>query len=155
MPCGVALTRKSHVQKVEMRVDYLNSVSTRGRTHSRLHFERTLPFVAVRCVWAQVDTTIMGSRNGHTALHMWHSLRTKGLEGIKADVAACLTTAAYLRDELTRVGITCRLNDLSSTVTANGLDPETPVACSCCCWWWCCWCCWCCWCWWWWWWWWW
>jgi len=88
MPCGVALTRKSHVQKVEMRVDYLNSV----------------------------DTTIMGSRNGHTALHMWHSLRTKGLEGIKADVAACLTTAAYLRDELTRVGITCRLNDLSSTV---------------------------------------
>ena len=88
MPCGVALTRKSHVNRVEMRVDYLNSV----------------------------DTTIMGSRNGHTALHMWHSLRTKGLEGIKADVAGCLRTAAYLRDQLTNAGITCRLNDLSSTV---------------------------------------
>jgi len=88
MPCGVALTRKSHVKNVEMRVDYLNSV----------------------------DTTIMGSRNGHTALHMWHSLRTKGLEGIKADVAACLSTAAYLCDEMTKAGITCRLNDLSSTV---------------------------------------
>jgi histidine decarboxylase len=88
MPCGVALTKRSHVQKVEHRIDYLNSV----------------------------DTTIMGSRNGHAALHMWHSLRTKGLDGIKADVAGCLRTAAYLRDQLTKAGITCRLNDLSSTV---------------------------------------
>lgn len=88
MPCGVALTLKKHVQNVEMRVDYLNSV----------------------------DTTIMGSRNGHTALHMWHSLRTKGLDGIKSEVEACLSNAAYLRDQLNKVGITCRLNDLSSTV---------------------------------------
>ncbi len=58
MPCGIALTRRSHVRKIERRIDYLNSV----------------------------DTTIMGSRNGHAALHMWHSLRTKGLEGIKAEV---------------------------------------------------------------------
>jgi len=88
MPCGVALTRRTHVEKVEQRIDYLNSV----------------------------DTTIMGSRNGHAALHMWHSLRTKGLEGIKADVASCMDTALYLRDELNRAGITAQLNDLSSTV---------------------------------------
>jgi len=88
MPCGIALTKKSHVARVETRIDYLNSV----------------------------DTTIMGSRNGHAALHMWHSLRTKGLDGIKASVAACLQTAVYLRDELTNIGVTCRLNDLSSTV---------------------------------------
>merc|ERR1719327_862705 len=69
MPCGVALTRKSHVRKVETRIDYLNSV----------------------------DTTIMGSRNGHTALHMWYSLRSKGLKGIKDEVAHCLQTARYLR----------------------------------------------------------
>lgn len=39
----MTLTRKEHVQKVEQRIDYLNSV----------------------------DTTIMGSRNGQAALYMW------------------------------------------------------------------------------------
>ena len=47
---------------------------------------------------------------------MWHSLRTKGLDGIKSAVQSCLQTAVYLRDELTNIGVVCRLNDLSSTV---------------------------------------
>jgi histidine decarboxylase len=58
MPCGVALCRKEHVENVEQHIDYLNSV----------------------------DTTIMGSRNGHAALYMWYSLRKKGIAGIKRDV---------------------------------------------------------------------
>ena len=58
MPCGIALSRKEHVKKVEQRIDYLNSV----------------------------DTTIMGSRNGQAALYLWYSLRKKGLAGIKRDV---------------------------------------------------------------------
>lgn len=58
MPCGVSIARKEHVKKVEQRIDYLNSV----------------------------DTTIMGSRNGQTALYLWYSLRKKGLSGIKRDV---------------------------------------------------------------------
>jgi histidine decarboxylase len=58
MPCGVALSRKEHVEKVEQHIDYLNSV----------------------------DTTIMGSRNGQAALFMWYSLRKKGVTGIKRDV---------------------------------------------------------------------
>jgi len=88
MPCGVALTRKEHVGRVEQRIGYLNSI----------------------------DTTIMGSRNGHTALHMWHSLRKKGLNGIKEEVMSCLSTAMYLRDVLVKAQIKARLNDLSSTV---------------------------------------
>lgn len=58
MPCGIALSRKEHVRKVEERIDYLNSV----------------------------DTTIMGSRNGQSALYMWYSLRKKSIAGIKEDV---------------------------------------------------------------------
>ncbi|GAX25324.1 histidine decarboxylase [Fistulifera solaris] len=88
MPCGIALCRKEHVQNVEQHIDYLNSV----------------------------DTTIMGSRNGHAALYMWYSLRKKGVEGIKRDVLHCIQTARYLRDKLTEKGLSCRLNDLSSTV---------------------------------------
>jgi len=88
MPCGIALSRKEHVKKVEQRIDYLNSV----------------------------DTTIMGSRNGQAALYLWYSLRKKGVAGIKRDVVHCMETAQYLRDKITKVGLTCRLNDLSSTV---------------------------------------
>ena len=58
MPCGVTLSRKENVKKVEEHIEYLNSV----------------------------DTTIMGSRNGQAALYMWYSLRKKGLEGIQKDV---------------------------------------------------------------------
>jgi len=88
MPCGIALTRKEHVKKVEMKIDYLNSV----------------------------DTTIMGSRNGQAALYLWYSLRKKGFEGIKKEVNQCLVTAGYMRDKLNEAGLTCRLNDLSCTV---------------------------------------
>jgi len=94
MPCGLTLTRKEHVNKVEQRIDYLNSV----------------------------DTTIMGSRNGQAALFMWHALRRKGVEGITREVRSCLETACYLREQLLQHGITCRLNDLSSTVVL-----ERPV----------------------------
>jgi len=94
MPCGVTIARKQHVKLVEQRIDYLNSV----------------------------DTTIMGSRNGQAPLYMWYSLRKKGIEGIKQDVIHCMETARYLRDTLTTAGITCRLNDLSSTVVL-----ERPV----------------------------
>merc|ERR1712230_259493 len=88
MPCGIALTRKEHVKKVEQHIDYLNSV----------------------------DTTIMGSRNGQAALYLWYSLRKKGMDGIKADVDYCLENAQYLRNELEKNGIRARLNDLSTTV---------------------------------------
>jgi len=88
MPCGVTLSRKENVKKVEEHIEYLNSV----------------------------DTTIMGSRNGQSALYMWYSLRKKGLEGIKKDVEHCIETAVYLREELSLAGISCRLNNLSSTV---------------------------------------
>jgi len=88
MPCGVTISRKENVKKVEEHIEYLNSV----------------------------DTTIMGSRNGQAALYMWYSLRKKGLEGISKDVEHCMETALYLREKLSRFGICCRLNELSSTV---------------------------------------
>mmetsp|Transcript_8570 Transcript_8570/g.12441 ORF Transcript_8570/g.12441 Transcript_8570/m.12441 type:complete len:559 (+) Transcript_8570:55-1731(+) len=88
MPCGITISRKEHVKKVEQKIEYLNSV----------------------------DTTIMGSRNGQAPLYLWYSLRKKGLEGIKQDVTHCMETAVYLRDKITAAGLSCRLNDLSCTV---------------------------------------
>jgi histidine decarboxylase len=94
MPCGIALTRAKHIEKVSQRIEYLDSV----------------------------DTTIMGSRNGQAALFMWHSLRRKGVDGIKKEVQTCLSNARYLRDELLKHGVRARLNDLSTTVVL-----ERPV----------------------------
>jgi histidine decarboxylase len=88
MPCGVTVSRKEHVTRLEQHIDYLNSV----------------------------DTTIMGSRNGQAALYLWYSLRKKGVAGIKRDVVHCMATARYLRDKINSIGLSCRLNDLSSTV---------------------------------------
>ena len=99
MPCGVAITRRKHVEKVEQRIEYLNSV----------------------------DTTIMGSRNGQAPLFMWYSLKRKGMQGIKRDVQHCMDTATYLRDELKKAGILAQLNDLSSTVVMERPVEETLV----------------------------
>jgi histidine decarboxylase len=99
MPCGVTLSRKEHVTRLEQHIDYLNSV----------------------------DTTIMGSRNGQAALYLWYSLRKKGLAGIKRDVVHCMDTARYLRDKLTANNIKCRLNDLSSTVVLERPKDENLV----------------------------
>jgi histidine decarboxylase len=88
MPSGVQITRRKHIEKVEQRIEYLNSV----------------------------DTTIMGSRNGQAALYMWYSLKRKGMKGIRQDVEHCISVAQYLRDELKKVNISAQLNDLSSTV---------------------------------------
>ena len=58
----------------------------------------------------------MGSRNGHAALFLWHSLREKGIGGIRADVEYSMQMARLLRDELRAAGISANLNALSSTV---------------------------------------
>jgi len=88
MPCGITLTRKEHIAKMSQEIEYLNSV----------------------------DTTIMGSRNGHAALFMWYALRAKGVEGLKNDVETCFENARYLHGRLLESGVKAERNDLSTTV---------------------------------------
>eukprot|EP01082_Thalassiosira_pseudonana_P008426 g7394.t1 g7394 contig24:518645-520272(+) len=84
MPCGIALTRKEHVKKVEQKIDYLNSV----------------------------DTTIMGSRNGQAALYLWYSLRKRELpvlRGMWSTVWRLLSTSVTKSPKLVSpaVSTTC------------------------------------------------
>ena len=72
VPCGLVMTRLRHVHALSSNIEYLNSR----------------------------DATIMGSRNGHAAVYMWHALMRKGRAGIARDVAGCLERAAYLRGML-------------------------------------------------------
>ena len=88
MPCGIIVTRKENILRLERKIDYLNSL----------------------------DTTIMGSRNGQTSLYLWYGLRKKGYKGIKDDVLNSINNAKYLHNKLIENNICSFINDNSSTV---------------------------------------
>lgn len=93
---SVTLTRKKHLEKMSEPVEYLNSI----------------------------DTTIMGSRNGHAALFMWYALKTKGIKGLEKDVLLCFDNAKYLYQKLIQAGIHAERNDLSTTVVLERPNEE-------------------------------
>ncbi|KAJ3675142.1 hypothetical protein LUZ60_004184 [Juncus effusus] len=88
MPCGVQVTRLSHINKLSSNVEYL----------------------------ASRDATIMGSRNGHAPIFLWYTLNRKGYSGFQKEVQKCLRNAHYLKSRLSDWGISAMLNELSSTV---------------------------------------
>lgn len=107
VPCGVVMTRKRHIEKMSSNIEYLNSK----------------------------DATIMGSRNGHAALYMWYRLARKGKSGLTADVERCMENSLMLVQLLKDIGVTCMLNDMSSTVvferpTEHAFVRKWQLACS-------------------------
>ncbi|XP_011082256.2 LOW QUALITY PROTEIN: serine decarboxylase-like [Sesamum indicum] len=88
MPCGVLLTRKRYIDILSTSIEYI----------------------------ATVDTTIAGSRNGHSPIFLWYVLNIKGQKGLEEDVEKCLINSRYLRDRLKKAGINSMLNEMSITV---------------------------------------
>lgn len=88
LPCGVVLTRKDYLQKVEKNIEYIGSK----------------------------DTTILGSRNGHTSLFFWYALQKRGHEGLAREVDLCLKNSQYLFEQLREINYPCMLNKFSNTV---------------------------------------
>jgi len=68
VPCGVAITRREHVNVLSTDIEYLSSR----------------------------DATIMGSRNGHAPIFLWYTLNNKGYRGIRKEVQKCLRNAHYV-----------------------------------------------------------
>lgn len=75
-PCGVIITRAS------LRVTHGDEVSYIGN----------------------LDSTISGSRSGHTALMAWYRLKQLGVEGIRRRYKQSLAVAAYTQHELEAIG---------------------------------------------------
>lgn len=88
IPCGVALARRHHVERIARSVEYVN----------------------LR------DTTIAGSRNGLTPLILWHGLRRHGIEGLRAMVRRCLATADHAVRRLREHGFDAWRNPCSPIV---------------------------------------
>ena len=96
LPCGVVLTRRSHVERV-------------GR--------------AIECVGIQ-DTTLSGSRNGLTPLMLWYALEHYGSDGFRELVARMLDTAEYAVKQFHKHGIAAWRHRNSVTVVFPRPAPE-------------------------------
>jgi histidine decarboxylase len=88
MPCGIALARRHHVERIARSVEY----------------------VSLR------DTTLAGSRNGLTPMILWHALRRHGYAGLRAMVRECLATADFAVSRLREHGFDAWRNPYSPIV---------------------------------------
>ncbi|BBD66244.1 pyridoxal-dependent decarboxylase [Nostoc commune NIES-4072] len=88
LPCGVVLTKKKWVKKVETAIEYIGST----------------------------DTTILGSRNGHTPLILWYAVQTRGYDGLAREANICIDNAQYLFQQLQIREYPCILNSFSNTL---------------------------------------
>ena len=97
LPCGVALARKRHVERVARSVEYVGAL----------------------------DTTISGSRNAFTPLMLWHRLRTLGDAGLNALVARCLNLAGHAVEQLRCRGIEAWRHDEHSVTVVFPRPPAS------------------------------
>jgi histidine decarboxylase len=88
MPCGVLVYAQPPYAAVGNRIPYTGSA----------------------------DTTISGSRSGHTPLILWHVLRTLGVNGLRARAEASRQLATYTHTRLNDLGWESRLNPHAFTV---------------------------------------
>jgi len=88
IPCGIALARRGHVDRIGHSVAYIGSV----------------------------DTTISGSRNGFTPLLLWYAIRSLGVEGLRRRIDESLAVAEYAEQQLKDIGIAAWRNPQALTV---------------------------------------
>lgn len=88
IPCGVVLVKKTNRDRIALSVSYTGSL----------------------------DTTITGSRNGHSPIILWYALQRLGKEGLKDRVHRCLENAEYALNEFKKADIDCWKNDGSITI---------------------------------------
>lgn len=97
MPCGVVVVKKSNRDRIARAVSYIGSM----------------------------DTTISGSRNGHSPLFLWFTIKKLGISGLKERAQHCLKTAAYAELRLREIGISAWRNP--NAITVNFPEPNLRI----------------------------
>lgn len=97
MPCGVVVAKKSNRDRIARSVAYIGSV----------------------------DTTITGSRNGHSPLFLWYTLKKYGVEGLRKRALHSLAIAAYAEEKLKEIGVAAWRNP--DTITVNFPSPSLTI----------------------------
>jgi len=88
VPCGVVVVKKSNKDRIARSVSYIGSM----------------------------DTTITGSRNGHSPLFLWYAIQKLGEEGFRDRAFHSLKVADYTREQLNLSGIPAWSNPQCITV---------------------------------------
>jgi len=97
IPCGLVIAKKSHRDRIARSIDYIGSL----------------------------DTTISGSRNGHTPLFLWYLINKLGVEGLRKRTQDCLDVADYAEAALKQIEPSAWRNPL--TLTINIPKPEAAL----------------------------
>lgn len=63
-----------------------------------------------------LDTTITGSRNGHSPLFLWYAIKKMGVKGLEERYRHSLEIAQYCKEELIKIGIKAWTNPGAITV---------------------------------------
>jgi len=87
-PSGVIITKRSLRDRIARGISYIGSL----------------------------DTTITGSRNGHSPLYLWYAIKKIGIKGLAERYQHSLETAEYCKNELLKQGIKAWTNPGSITV---------------------------------------
>jgi len=97
MPCGVVVAKKSNRDRIARSVAYIGSM----------------------------DTTISGSRNGHSPLFLWYTIKKLGTAGLKERAMRCLEVAEYAQEQLKKIGIEAWRN--KNSITVNFPEPALSI----------------------------
>jgi histidine decarboxylase len=88
IPCGVVIVKKSYRDRIGQTIPYIGTT----------------------------DTTITGSRNGHSPLFLWYAIKNFGIDGLKKRAIASIEMATYVEEELNKIGFEAWRNENSITV---------------------------------------
>lgn len=94
IPSGVIITKKSNRDRIAKGISYIGSL----------------------------DTTITGSRNGHSPLFLWYALKKMGVEGLKQRLQTSFEVAAYCEKRLNEIGIPAWRNPNAITIIFPKVD---------------------------------
>jgi len=97
IPCGMVIAKKNHRDRIARSIDYIGTM----------------------------DTTISGSRNGHTPLFLWYVIKKLGVEGLRKRTQKSLDVAAYAEKVLSAIEPAVWRNP--SALTVNLPKPDKAI----------------------------
>lgn len=99
IPCGVVIVKKSYKERIGQTIPYIGTL----------------------------DTTITGSRNGHSPIFLWYAIKTFGAEGLKQRALESIEVAEYAMKKLNEIGISAWKNPHAITVIFPQIKDELRI----------------------------
>lgn len=99
IPCGVVVVKKSYKDRIGQAIPYIGTL----------------------------DTTITGSRNGHSPVFLWYAIHKMGRDGLRKRAEVCLEVAQYAEKKMQEKGIAAWRNKDAITIVFPKPNQEICV----------------------------